>query len=49
MVDSYHQKTFIILKLSITSKSNIKILQYKQNIWKRNYKYSIEYGTLKKC
>ena len=37
MVNSYHQKTFIILKLHIMSKSNVKILQCKQNIWKENY------------
>ena len=37
MVNSYHQKTFIVLKL------NVKILQCKQNIWKGNYKYFIEH------
>ena len=30
------------------SKSNVKILQYKQNIWKGNYKYSIKQGIFKK-
>ena len=30
------------------SKSNVKILQYKQNIWKGNYKYSTEHGIFKK-
>ena len=30
------------------SKSNVKILQYKQNIWKGNYKHSIEQGIIKK-
>ena len=29
------------------SKSNVKILQYKRNTWKGNYKYSIEKGDLK--
>ena len=48
MVNSYHQKTFIVLKSNVMSKSNVKILQYKQNIWKRNYKYSIEHGIFKK-
>ena len=47
MVNSYHQKTFIILKSNVMSKSNVKILQHKQNIWKGNYKYSIEYGIFK--
>ena len=48
MVKSYHQKTFIILKLSVMSKWNVKILQYKQIIWKGNYEYSIEQGIFKK-
>ena len=49
MVNSYHQKTFIILKLNVMSKWNVKILQYKQNtIWKGNYKYFIEQGIFKK-
>ena len=30
------------------SKSNVKIFQYKQNIQKGNYKYSIEHGMSKK-
>ena len=28
------------------SKLNVKILQYKQIIWRGNYKYSIELGIL---
>ena len=36
--NSYHQKTTIILKSNIMSKSNVKILQYKRNTWKGNYK-----------
>ena len=48
MINSYPQKTFIVLKSNLTSKSNVKILQYKQNIWKGNYKYSIEHGIFKK-
>ena len=48
MVNSYHQKTFIILKLNVMSKSNVIIFQYNQNSWKRNYKYSIEQGIFKK-
>ena len=48
MVDSYHQKTFIILKLNVMSKSNVKSLQYKQNIQKRNYEYFIEQRIFKK-
>ena len=47
MVNSYYQKTFTILKSNIMSKSNVKILQYKQNIWKGNYKYSMEQVYLK--
>ena len=39
MVNSYHQKTFAILKSNIMSKLNVKILQCKQNIWKGNYKF----------
>ena len=35
MVNLYHQKTFMILKSNVISKSNAKILQYKQNIWKK--------------
>ena len=42
MVNSYHQKTFIIVISNVMSKSNVKILQHKQYIWKGNYKYSIE-------
>ena len=30
------------------SKSNVKILQYKQNIWTGNHKWSIEQGIFKK-
>ena len=30
------------------SKSNVNILQYKQNIWKGSYKYSIEQGIFTK-
>ena len=41
MANRYHQKTLIILKSNTMSKSNIKILQYKQNIWKVNYEYSL--------
>ena len=48
MVKSYHQKTFVILKLSVMSKWNVKILQYKQIIWKGNYEYCIEQGIFKK-
>ena len=48
MVNSYHQKTFIILKSNVMSKSNVKILQYKQNVWKGNYEYSIEQEVFKK-
>ena len=48
MVNSYDQKTFIVLKSNVMSKLNVKVLQYKQNIWKRNYKYSIEHGIFKK-
>ena len=44
MVNSYHHKTFIVLKSNVMSKSNVKIFQYKQNIQKGNYKYSIEHG-----
>ena len=44
MVNSYHQKTFIILKSNVMSKSNVKTLQYKQNIWNENYKYSRKQG-----
>ena len=40
MANRYHQKTLVILKPNTMSKSNIKILQYKQNIWKVNYEYS---------
>ena len=29
-------------------KSNVTILQYKQNIWKGNYKYQVEQGIFKK-
>ena len=32
------QEKFYNLKLNVMSKSNVKILQYKQNIWKRTYK-----------
>ena len=46
MANSYHQKTFIILKLNSTS--NVKILQCKQKIWKGNYKYTIEQAVFKK-
>ena len=42
MANPYHQKSFIVLKSNAISKSNVKILQYKQNIWKGNYKFSIE-------
>ena len=48
MVYSYHQKAFIILKSNIMSKLNVKTLQYKQNTWKENYKYSIEQRIFKK-
>ena len=48
MINSYHQKTIIILKSNVMLKSNDKILQYKQNIWKENFKYSIEQGYLKR-
>ena len=48
MVNSYNQKTFIVLKSNVMSKPNVKILQYKHNIWKRNYEYFIERGILKK-
>ena len=48
MVNSHHQKTFMVLKSNVMSKWNVKILQYKGNIWKRNYKYSIEHGVFKK-
>ena len=48
MINSYHQKTFMIVKLNVMSKSNIKTLQYKQNIWKGSYKYSIEQGIFNK-
>ena len=41
-------ETFIVLKSNVISKSNVKILQYKHNIWERNYKYSIEHGIFKK-
>ena len=34
MVNFCHQKTFIILKTNVMSKWNVKILQYKQIIWK---------------
>ena len=48
MVNSYRHKTFIVLKSNVISKSNVKIiLQYKQNIWKRNFKYTIEHGIFK--
>ena len=48
MVNSYHQKTFIITKSNIMSKSNFKILQCKQHVLKVNYTYSIEQGIFKK-
>ena len=48
MVNSYHQETFIILKSNVMSNSNVKILQYKQNIWKGNCKYPIEQEIFKK-
>ena len=48
MINSYRQKIFIILKSNVMSKSNVEILQYKQNIWKGNFKYSIEQGIFKK-
>ena len=48
MVISYHQKTFIILKSNVMSKSNVKPLQYKQNIWDENYKYSRKQGIFNK-
>ena len=32
MINSYHQKTFTILKSNVLSKSNVKVLQYKQNM-----------------
>ena len=48
MVNSYHHKTFMVLKSNVMSKSNVKIFQYKQNIQKGNYKYSIEHGIFKK-
>ena len=47
MVNSYHQKSFVIPKSNVISKSNVKILQYKKNIWKGNYKYSIEHWISK--
>ena len=48
MVNSYHQKTFTILKLIVMSKLNVKILQCKYNIWKGNYKTCIEQCLFKK-
>ena len=48
MVNSYHQKTFIILKSNVMSKSNVKTLQYNQNIWDENYKYSRKQGIFNK-
>ena len=48
MLNSYNQKTFIILKSNVMSKSNVKIFQYKQNFWKGNYEYSIEQGIFTK-
>ena len=42
MANSYHQNAFMILKLNLMSKSNVKILQNKQIIWNGNYTYSIE-------
>ena len=48
MVNSYHQKTFVILRSNVMSKLNVKILQYKQNIWKGKFKYSIEQVIFKK-
>ena len=48
MVKSHQQKTFTILKSSFMSKWNVKILQYKQLIWKGNCEYSIEQGIFKK-
>ena len=42
MVNSYHQKTFIILKSNDASKSNFTILQYKKNTARGNHKYSTE-------
>ena len=48
MVNPYHQKTFIVLKSNVMSKSNVKMFQYKQNICTGNYRYSIEHGISKK-
>ena len=48
MVNSYFQKTFVILKSNFMSKSNVKMLQYKQNIWEENNKYSIDQRIFKK-
>ena len=48
MVHSYHQKTFTILKSNVMLKMNVKILQWKHNIWKGNYKNCIEQCLLKK-
>ena len=47
MFNSYHQKTFTILKLNVMSKLNVKTLQCKQNIWEGSYKYSIGQGISK--
>ena len=48
MLNSYHQKTFTVLKSNVASKLNFRILQCKQNIWKGSYKYSTEQGISKK-
>ena len=47
IVNSYHQKTVTILKSNVMSKLNVKILQYKQNIWEGSYKYSMGQGISK--
>ena len=38
----------LINRKHLISKSNVKILQYKQNIWKENYRYTIKYRIFKK-
>ena len=48
MVNSYHQKTFIITKSNVMSKLNFKTLQCKQHVLKVNYIYSIEQGIFEK-
>ena len=41
-------ENFYNSKSNVMSKSNVKTLQYKQNIWDENYKYSRKQGIFNK-